>query len=217
MSGKEEKEESLSSVNSYGRRTWNRDAYAKLAQQKKSRPVRPDETSKKDITQRKVNIDFDANINKVQLVDQSASVSIHKGKSSGFYCEICNLTFKDNLSFLNHINSPKHLENSEFKTRNLNKNITLEDIRKKLKSVHDAKLRQKENENDLEVFNLKRRIENRKIFEDHEAERKRQKKKEKKTRKYETKINEEKSNSVSATNNEMMEAMGFSSFGTSKK
>jgi len=28
-----------------------------------------------------------------------------KGKSAGFYCEACDLTFKDNLSFLDHMNS----------------------------------------------------------------------------------------------------------------
>lgn len=29
----------------------------------------------------------------------------NKGKSAGFYCETCDVTFKDSLSYLDHINS----------------------------------------------------------------------------------------------------------------
>lgn len=29
----------------------------------------------------------------------------NKGKSAGFYCDACDLTFKDSLSYLDHLNS----------------------------------------------------------------------------------------------------------------
>jgi U4/U6.U5 tri-snRNP component SNU23 len=32
-----------------------------------------------------------------------------KGKSAGFYCEACDLTFKDSLSYLDHINSSQRM------------------------------------------------------------------------------------------------------------
>lgn len=42
-------------------------------------------------------INFDAVVNKTQLVISS--------KQPGFYCEVCDKTFKDNNAFLEHINS----------------------------------------------------------------------------------------------------------------
>ena len=33
----------------------------------------------------------------------------NKGKSAGFYCETCDLTFKDSFSYLDHINSSSRM------------------------------------------------------------------------------------------------------------
>jgi U4/U6.U5 tri-snRNP component SNU23 len=33
----------------------------------------------------------------------------NKGKSAGFYCEACDLTFKDSFSYLDHINSSQRI------------------------------------------------------------------------------------------------------------
>ena len=33
----------------------------------------------------------------------------NKGKSAGFYCETCDLTYKDSLSYLDHINSSERM------------------------------------------------------------------------------------------------------------
>lgn len=32
-----------------------------------------------------------------------------KGKSAGFYCEVCDLTYKDSFSYLDHINSSQRI------------------------------------------------------------------------------------------------------------
>ncbi len=53
------------------------------------------------IQARKERIDFAANLNKTQVV-QSV-------KEAGFACDICNRTFKDSASYLDHINSKIHL------------------------------------------------------------------------------------------------------------
>ena len=33
----------------------------------------------------------------------------NKGKSAGFYCEVCDLTYKDSFSYLDHINSSQRM------------------------------------------------------------------------------------------------------------
>lgn len=33
----------------------------------------------------------------------------NKGRSAGFYCEACDLTFKDSLSYLDHLNSSQRI------------------------------------------------------------------------------------------------------------
>lgn len=34
-----------------------------------------------------------------------------KGKSAGFYCEVCDLTYKDSFSYLDHLNSSQRKKN----------------------------------------------------------------------------------------------------------
>jgi U4/U6.U5 tri-snRNP component SNU23 len=45
---------------------------------------------------------------KRELVAQILSRG-NKGKSAGFYCETCDLTYKDSLSYLDHINSAERI------------------------------------------------------------------------------------------------------------
>lgn len=46
-------------------------------------------------------LDFESQINRVQVVQSTTLAS----KQAGFYCEACNLVFKDNQAFLEHVNS----------------------------------------------------------------------------------------------------------------
>ena len=45
---------------------------------------------------------------KRELVAPNMAMGI-KGKSAGFYCETCDLTYKDSLSYLDHLNSSERM------------------------------------------------------------------------------------------------------------
>lgn len=195
----------LVTTNEYGRRKWNTEEYAKRARTRHHEAPK----EKQAITNRNLEIDFHKDLNKVQLVLEPSAL-VHRGKSSGFYCETCNLTFKDNLTFLNHLNSSRHLENSEYETKGLNRNITVEDVRKKIELVYQKMLAEKEKENDLEVYNLKKRIELREQFDKDEAEKKRRKKDKKKQRRVKRL---EQGNEDSS---QVLQQMGFGGFGSTK-
>lgn len=55
------------------------------------------------LTARETPLKLDANLGKSYVVQGS--------QEAGFYCPDCNLTFKDNVAFLDHINGRMHLKN----------------------------------------------------------------------------------------------------------
>ncbi|WWC86015.1 uncharacterized protein L201_000886 [Kwoniella dendrophila CBS 6074] len=61
----------------------------------------------KNLEARKEDLDLNKNLNKTMLVQTSTTGKGPKG--AGFYCEMCNRTFKDSLSYLDHINGRGHL------------------------------------------------------------------------------------------------------------
>ncbi|ODV63997.1 U4/U6-U5 snRNP complex subunit SNU23 ASCRUDRAFT_5893 [Ascoidea rubescens DSM 1968] len=219
------KEDSLVGVNSYGRKTWNQKAYAKLAyENRRNRFNNSNDNSKIDdggqLKNKRVEINFETNLNKQILTDQSKSQTSHKGKLVGFYCESCNLTFKDNLSFLDHINSSYHLN----KTRNLVlddkerqkiRNITAEDVRNKIEKLYELSLRKQKEENDGEYLKFNARIEKRRLFLENEKTKKKMKRLKKKKELEQVGENAD-SNSYNE-GHEMSSIFNFSGFGTTKK
>jgi U4/U6.U5 tri-snRNP component SNU23 len=118
---------------SFGRRTWDREEYAKKAQlrRQKSRTPTDDKVVKKSTISRD-SLSFDKDLNKRQII--TGSVLNTRGRSFGFYCDVCNLTFKDNLKFVDHLNTKPHLINSgEF--NNTKKEVTLEDVKAKYDAI----------------------------------------------------------------------------------
>ncbi|CAN8102624.1 unnamed protein product [Discula destructiva] len=78
---------------------------AKLAGKKYYKPLDGTET----LTEaRRQVLDLSARVGKTQLVAAGAGVG-KRGRGAGFYCESCELTFKDNLQWVEHINSAQHL------------------------------------------------------------------------------------------------------------
>lgn len=78
---------------------------AKMAGKKYYKPTTGDEvltSARKRVT------DFSAQVGKTQLVPGGAGMG-KRGRQAGFYCEACDLTFKDNHQWLEHINSMQHL------------------------------------------------------------------------------------------------------------
>ncbi len=80
---------------------------AKLAGKRYYKPIDGTETL---TTARAGTHDMNAMVGKVQLVPAGAGVG-RRGRGAGIYCEACDLTFRDNLQWIEHINSMQHLRN----------------------------------------------------------------------------------------------------------
>lgn len=191
----------MSEKNSFGRRTWDREEYAKQAkirrerQQNKSIEV---VEGHKSVSRDALN--FDNDLNKRQVI--TSNVVSTRGKSFGFYCEVCDLTFKDNLKYVDHLNSKPHL----IRSGELNKeiNVTLDEV----KSRYEV-LVQKVDEmmNQSEKYDIKKRIAKRQAFEDELKQKKLAKKK----------ASKNKDETASEEGDEMSRLMGFGNFGSTKK
>lgn len=109
------------------RKTWDRDEYAakaaerdqKVKEEGKARHeaavagkkyIRRASTPEnaRDTEARKERLNVADQVGKTQLVAAGAGQG-KRGKSAGFYCDACDLTFKDNLQFVDHQNSRQHL------------------------------------------------------------------------------------------------------------
>ncbi|KAJ1961692.1 U4/U6.U5 snRNP associated protein, partial [Dipsacomyces acuminosporus] len=137
------------------RRKWDEDVFDKKARERerqineeeeaaerrrkglKPRAHSSTHTQDRELLQaRKHAINLDEMVGKVQVVQSSSSAS----KQPGFYCKVCDVTVKDSLSYLDHINGRNH-------QRMLNRSMkvaaeTLEDVKAKLESLRKQKLRQ---------------------------------------------------------------------------
>ncbi|RSM11917.1 hypothetical protein CEP52_002733 [Fusarium oligoseptatum] len=174
---------------------------AKLAGKKYYKPLTGDETY---TSARRNVIDLTQQVGKTQLVPAGAGVG-KRGRGAGFYCEACDLTFKDNKQFVEHLNTPQHLLNTGQTTEV--KRATAEEKKEKQTSLHERlQLREEEAEKEAEERRKKRKEEN---------ERKKAKREE------ESKVKMEYGDDVRIEGehdeDDMMAQMGFTGFGTSKK
>jgi U4/U6.U5 tri-snRNP component SNU23 len=141
------------------RRTWDREEYAaKAAEREKKikeegkaryeaalagkkyirRASTPPDAH--DTEARKARLNVADQIGKTTIVPAGAGQG-KRGKSAGFYCDACDLTYKDNLQFVDHLNSRQHLiatgETGQVKT------ATLEEVQERfeyLKRKRDEEL-----------------------------------------------------------------------------
>jgi U4/U6.U5 tri-snRNP component SNU23 len=173
------------------------------------------------ISARRERINFEENLNKTQLVPGSAAVG-KKGKGAGFYCEACDLTYKDSLQWVDHLNSKQHLV-ATGKTAEVER-ATLEDVLKRLEWLK----RQREQRDNGEDWDLKKKLQERALQEEEERKRKREKRKEAKKRKRAVEIKKEEGAAATPQETEdvemddeaaiMARMMGFSGgFGSTKK
>ncbi|WBW70707.1 U4/U6 x U5 tri-snRNP complex subunit Snu23 [Schizosaccharomyces osmophilus] len=74
-------------------------------------------------------IGVEKDINKVKIVPANASFG-RRGHGAGWYCEACNETYKDSLSWIEHLNSTQHLR----KTRTVvtDRRATLEEVKERM-------------------------------------------------------------------------------------
>lgn len=126
----------------------------------------------KDTEARRQRLDVSQQIGKQTLVPAGAGQG-KKGKGAGFYCDACDLTFKDNLQFVEHLNSKQHLV-ATGQTGEVRR-ATLEEVKERLEWLK----RKRDEEQQMEVVDLTSRIEVAKEVEEREREEKRRKRNEK--------------------------------------
>ena len=173
------------------RRTWDREEYAEKAAQRDQktreegkaryeaalagkkyhrRASTPEDA--RGTEARKARLNVADQVGKTQLVPAGAGQG-KRGKGAGFYCDACDLTFKDNLQFVEHLNSKQHLVNTGESGEV--KRATLEEVKERFEYLK----RKKEEEKAREVVDLPARIEVAKEQEEKEREEKRRKRNEK--------------------------------------
>lgn len=186
----------------------------------------PSEQPPKDgskIVAREKRLNFEENLNKTTLVPAGAGMG-KRGHGAGFYCEACDLTYKDSLQFVDHLNSKQHLfatgQTGEVEV------ATLEDVKARLQYLKEKRDREMKEDQ----LDLKMRLEEAKKAEEEERKARREKKKQLKAKK---KAEGEKKAKLALRDVEMKDGpeseededarlmaqmMGFSgAFGTTKK
>ncbi|KAI6244899.1 U4/U6.U5 small nuclear ribonucleoprotein component snu23 [Erysiphe necator] len=141
---------------------------AKLAGKKYYAPLTGNET----LTQARASrLDVASNVGKVVLMPAGSAMG-KRGKGAGFYCKECDLTFKDNLQWIEHENSIQHLR-AIGQTAEV-KRATVEEVHERITQLWDAHLE------DLrgEAKSLMERIEIRKEDDEKEREERRKKRRE---------------------------------------
>ena len=104
----------------------------------------------------------------------------NKGKSAGFYCETCDLTFKDSLSYLDHLNSSQHYRKLGISGRV--ERATLEEVQNRLAWLREVKIEREREAG--EGLDLMKRVAERKRLEEEDRKRRREKKKAQRRRRY---------------------------------
>ncbi|EGW33404.1 uncharacterized protein SPAPADRAFT_60764, partial [Spathaspora passalidarum NRRL Y-27907] len=123
------------STDQYGRRKWNVELYEEEAKTKKETTSSSVQLSKQSIIQSETSSSeyikhrnklLQDSINAVKqfnLINPEVDVSKSFGanKRFGFFCPICDLSFRDNLALVDHLNSPQHVRKANEASRKLRK------------------------------------------------------------------------------------------------
>lgn len=158
---------STSSTTETYRRTWDREAYAAQAVAREAAEARErkaryeaklqgkkyhaapagtsgggEQQQQQLASARDTRLDVSAQIGKTQIITGAmASVTGRRGRSAGFYCADCDLTFKDNIQWVEHLNSRGHLVAAGVQAEV--KRASLDEVRQRLrylKSLRDDRL-----------------------------------------------------------------------------
>jgi U4/U6.U5 tri-snRNP component SNU23 len=189
---------------------------AKLAGKKYYAPLTGEET----LTQARASrLDVSSNVGKVMLMPAGAATG-KRGRGAGFYCADCDLTFKDNLQWVEHENSMQHLR-AIGQTGEV-KRSTTDEVRERIDRIWEKM--QEEKRGDTQT--LKERLEIReeeqeKLREERKKKRLERKEKERIEKENEIKVKTEYGEDVRIEGehdeDDMMASMGITGFGTSKK
>ncbi|KAI9674173.1 MAG: U4/U6.U5 snRNP associated protein [Caeruleum heppii] len=177
-----------------------------------------------DTTSRASRLDVAAQVGKtVMLTGAMASTTGKRGRGAGFYCGDCDLTFKDNLQWVEHLNSKQHLvatgQSGEVRR------ATVEEVRERLRVLGEERRRRLVEEREgVEGLRggLEERLKRREVEGEREREERRRKRREVRERKKDVKV-EEGGDGVGGLGegaeeegDDMARMMGFGGFGTTK-
>lgn len=182
-----------SSDTSFGK-TWNREEYAKKAHEDESRrkeegkaryeakllgkkwhaPVDP--STLEATTSRRNRLDVASMVGKTTIVPSGSTVG-KRGRGAGFYCSDCDLTFKDNLQLVEHLNSKQHLVATGQSGEVVQAGV--EDVRLRLRMLAHQKRAREEEDKRVWQLDLGERLKEREEQDAKEREEKRRKRNEK--------------------------------------
>ena len=189
---------------------------AKMAGKKYYKPM---DGSEELTVARNATQDFSRLVGTTTLVPGGAGVG-KRGRGAGFYCEACDLTFKDNVQWVEHTNSMQH-QRATGHTGQVRK-ATAAEVHARIEVLWQ---RIEDRRRD-EVTSLGERLEVRRVLDDQEREEKRRKRREADEKRRLAKEEEAKAlvgygedvrNAGEHDEDDMMASMGFTGFGTSKK
>ncbi|KAI0645428.1 hypothetical protein C8Q79DRAFT_964547 [Trametes meyenii] len=158
---------------------------------------------------REGSLDLEKNLGKTMVVQNAGT----RGPGvPGFYCEVCNRTYKDSAGYLDHINGRAHLRALGQTTRI--ERSTVEQVRARI-----AYLREKTREaSNAKSFDFEKRLAE---VREREAALRAEKKAAKKAQREQARVELAKDTAIAPQakqdGNDMMAMMGFAGFGTTKK
>ncbi|KAF2849851.1 hypothetical protein T440DRAFT_118439 [Plenodomus tracheiphilus IPT5] len=183
------------------RKTWDREEMAKKAKDRdakereeakeryeaklEGKTYRRRASTPEDLKQteaRSERIDWSKMIGRQTLTSATAAVG-KRGRGAGAYCQACDLTFKDNIQYVEHLNSKQHLvatgQSGEVRR------ATVEEVRERLRYLK----RKRDEDKFLEVTDLDARLALNRDKLEQEAEEKRRLRNEKRRAKKKTDAN----------------------------
>lgn len=216
-------------LDQYGRKKWNVEAYARDSKRPKklatdaSRAEIPGLSEKAlSYTEQRANLleQSLSAVGKLTVINPTHTGTFGNEKRFGFNCPVCNVSFRDSLALIDHLNSPQHVQRAQALTRKTDgapgggelepeihdgvRHATTEDVVSTLEALVKALLAQQASGD--QGISLRQRIERRMAFEKKMLARRREKRQRAKKRV---------ENADSA--DPVAQMMGFSGFGSSKR
>ncbi|KXS20416.1 hypothetical protein M427DRAFT_151786 [Gonapodya prolifera JEL478] len=213
------------------RRTWDKEEYAAKAKDRekeardraeakgkpghghpKDRPkkvIPPEDRPTALLKAREEKLELEKNLNKTQVVVAQPGAA----NQPGFYCQVCDIVVKDSVNYLDHINGRKH-------QRNLG--ISMKPERSSLDQVKSRLETLKRKAEEPEVFDFDKRLEEARQQEEDEKRRRKERKKEKRRKKDTDGDGDAEGGDGGGGGGDggeadLMAAMGFAGFGSTKK
>ncbi|KAI9756441.1 MAG: Mitochondrial translocator assembly and maintenance protein 41 [Chaenotheca gracillima] len=162
---------------------------------------------------RAARLNVSSQVGKTQMLSAAQAGVGKRGRGAGFYCDACDLTFKDNLQWVEHLNSKGHMvqtgQSGEVRR------VGVEEVKQRLAMLKQRR-DQLAKEREGDGVDLSERLRVRKIKEEEEREEKRIKRRDKRRAAAAGAGQDAVKLEDQDADTEMMEKMGFGGFGTTK-